>query len=83
MLIELAPDFAGWDRAGLWQDIEFDLGHKDRFGRMAIVGTKNWEEWGTKLSTLMFPGSQLRFFEAPRMKEAEAWARGNEGAHSA
>ena len=78
MLIELAPDFTGWDLVGLWRDLKFDMRHKDRFGRTAIVGTKNWEEWGTKLSDPIFPGTELRFFEARRVAGAKAWARGLE-----
>ena len=38
MLIELAPDFSGWDMGGLWRDLKFDAKHKDSFGRIAMVG---------------------------------------------
>lgn len=38
MLIELSPDFTGWDPGGIWRDLKFDAKHKDSFGRIAIVG---------------------------------------------
>ncbi|HEY9553766.1 STAS/SEC14 domain-containing protein [Allosphingosinicella sp.] len=51
MVIELAPDFSGWDLDGIWRDLKFDVKHKDSFGRIAIVGDSKWEEWGTKILT--------------------------------
>ena len=80
MLIELAPDFSGWDLGGMWCDLKFDVGHKDRFGRIAIVGDKKWEEWGTKLSAPFFPSTEMRFFTLERRHEAEHWVRGGQAA---
>ena len=76
MLIELAPDFSGWDGGGLWRDLKFDVTHKDKFGRIAVVGDKRWEEWGTKLSDPLFPSAEMRFFAPEERNEAEIWARG-------
>ena len=78
MLIELLPDFAGWDLAGLWRDLKFDIRHKDRFGRIAIVGDKKWEEWGMKLFDPLFR-AEMCFFPTDRLDEAEAWARNGSG----
>lgn len=78
MLIELLPDFAGWDLAGLWRDLKFDIRHNDLFGRIAIVGNRKWEEWGTKLFDPLFR-AEMRFFPADRRDEGEAWARGGKG----
>ena len=75
MLIELAPDFSGWDLGGLWQDLKFDLAHKDRFGWIAIVGDKKWEEWGTKLSDLLFHSAQMCFFWPDQRTQGERWLR--------
>lgn len=76
MLIELAPDFSGWDLGGLWRDLKFDARHKDKFGRVAIVGNKKWEEWGTKLSDPLFSSTEMRFFAPEQLVEAETWVRG-------
>lgn len=75
MVIELAPDFAGWDLGGLWRDLKFDVKHQDKFGRIAIVGTKQWEKWGTILSEPLFPSAEMRFFAPEEQGQAEAWAR--------
>lgn len=74
MLIELAPDFAGWDLGGLWRDIEFDVRHRDSFGRVAVVGDSKWEEWGTKLFNPLFR-AEMKFFPPSRRESAEGWAR--------
>tara|TARA_R110002049_G_scaffold72267_2_gene186441 strand:+ start:3875 stop:4255 length:381 start_codon:yes stop_codon:yes gene_type:complete len=75
MLIELAPDFSGWELGGLWRELKFDVKHQDKFGRIAIVGDKNWQEWGTKLSNPLFPSADQRFFGPAEIDTAETWAR--------
>ncbi|BBC71649.1 STAS/SEC14 domain-containing protein [Erythrobacter sp. LQ02-29] len=75
MIIELASDFSGWDVGGLLRDLKFDARHHDAFGRMAIVGLKEWEKWGTNLIASLFPFGEMEFFELADMHEAEAWAR--------
>jgi hypothetical protein len=74
MVIELAPDFSGWDLGGLWRDLRFDVKHKDSFGRIAIVGDKKWEEWGTKLFDPFFR-AEMKFFAPSERDAAERWAR--------
>ena len=75
MLIDLGPDFAGWSFAGLWRDAKFDVKHNDRFGRIAVVGDRKWEKWGSELAAPFFPGTEMRFFDRDQ-GAAEAWARG-------
>lgn len=75
MLIELAADFVGWDLGGLWRDLKFDVKHKDRFGRVAIVGDRTWEKWGTKLANPLFPSGEMRFFAPDDRRDAEEWLR--------
>ena len=74
MLIELSPDFSGWDLDGIWRDLKFDAKHKDIFGRIAIVGDDKWEEWGTKLFDPLFR-AEMRFFTPSERDVAESWAR--------
>ena len=74
MVIELSPDFSGWDLGGVWRDLKFDAKHKDSFGRIAIVGDDKWEEWGTKLSNPLFR-AEMRFFPPSKRDVAESWAR--------
>lgn len=80
MVIELAPDFSGWDLGGIWRDLRFDVKHKDQFGRIAVLGTRVWHEWAAKLSDVLFPPAQMRFFDPDAGGRAERWARtGAEG----
>ena len=72
VLIELGPNFTGWSLGGLWRDLEFDAAHLRQFGRLAVLGDKRWERWGTEASDLLFPG-EMRFFEASSREEAEEW----------
>ncbi|WP_431470156.1 STAS/SEC14 domain-containing protein [Sphingosinithalassobacter sp. LHW66-3] len=84
MVIELAPDFSGWDLGGIWRDLRFDVMHKDQFGRIAIIGTRDWHEWATKLSDVLFPPAEMRFFDPDAGGRAERWARtGAEGESNA
>lgn len=80
MVVELAPDFSGWDLGGIWRDLTFDVRHKDSFGRIAIVGDSKWEEWGTRLSDPFFR-AEIKFFGRTDLDAAGRWARdrGNAG----
>ena len=77
MLIELGPGFSGWSPGGLWQDLRFDATHWRQFGRIAVLGDKRWEKWGTKASAPLFPG-EMRFFEREKRRAAEEWLHGPE-----
>ena len=77
MVIELAPDFSGWDLGGLWRDLKFDVRHKDSFGRIAIVGDNQCEEWGTEVFDLLFR-AEMEFFHPTERQAAEVWARSDE-----
>ena len=79
MVIELAPDFSGWDLGGLWRDLRFDVRHKDCFGRIAIIGDSKWEEWGTEMSSSLFR-AEMKFFQPSQRSHAESWVRTGEDA---
>ena len=79
MVIELAPDFSGWDLGGLWRDLKFDVRHKDCFGRIAIIGDSKWEEWGAKMSSSLFR-AEMKFFRPSQRSHAESWVRTGEDA---
>lgn len=74
MLIVLMSDFSGWDLGGLWRDLKFDVKHKDSFGRIAIVGDRKWEEWGTKLFDPLFR-AEMKFFATAERGAAQSWVR--------
>jgi hypothetical protein len=70
ILIEL-DDFHGWDLPGLWQELKFDTTHQSDMGRVAIVGDRAWQEWGTRLSKPFFK-AELRYFDRDQA-DARAW----------
>lgn len=72
LLIELGPGFTGWTLDALWRDLKFDVEHRKQFGRIAVVGNKEWEKWGTEASAPFFP-AEMRFFEAAERLQAEQW----------
>jgi hypothetical protein len=72
ILMELRPGFRGWTLPGLVRDLRFDIEHRHRFGRIAVVGHRSWEKWLTGASALLFP-YPIRFFYAAHRAEAEAW----------
>ena len=74
MVIELAPDFSGWDVGGLWRDLKFDVKHNDSFGRIAIVGDSKWEEWGTKAFDPLF-AADMKYFDSSERRATEDWAQ--------
>jgi len=74
MLIEL-DDFHGWDLPALWEDLKFDTTHQNDMGRVAIVGDKAWQEWGTRLSKPFFK-AEMRYFDHGKAADARAWLTG-------
>lgn len=65
-------DFSGWTPAALWRDIKFDARHQDEMERIAVVGEKRAEEWGTKVSK-PFLKAEMRFFAREDAAEARRW----------
>jgi hypothetical protein len=73
-------DFKGWEIGALWQELKFDFKHLNDFGRIAIVGEGNLEEWATKLSA-PFTKSEMQFFSDDREAEARKWLGLKEAPH--
>lgn len=71
-LLIVLEDFQGWEPAALWEDVKFDVSHQDSFLKIAIVGKKDWEKWGTKLSKPFFD-APMRFFEQEDIAKAKEW----------
>lgn len=65
-------DFEGWEPSALWEDIKFDVKHQDKLAKVAIVGEKNVEKWGTKLSKPFFK-APVKYFEEGDEDAARLW----------
>ncbi|WP_148041357.1 SpoIIAA family protein [Rufibacter immobilis] len=65
-------NFDGWEPAGFWQDIKFDVTHANSFQKVAIVGDQKWEDWMTQ-ALKPFTSAQVRFFPAEESAQAMLW----------
>lgn len=65
-------DFKGWEPAALWEDISFDLKHRNDFEKVAMVGDKKWEQW---LSLIMKPFTQasIKYFTIADKEMGLTW----------
>lgn len=63
-------NFEGWTPRALVDDLRFDLRHHDDFSKIAVVGERELERLGTKLSKPFFSG-ETRFFED--LEQARRW----------
>lgn len=70
LIIDLQPDFAGWEPTALAADLKFDVTHQRALKRVAIVGHAKWEEAGTKLTAPFFK-PDVRWFES--VEAARTW----------
>jgi len=57
-----ALELEGWELQAVWDDIKFGLKHDKEFEKIAYIGSKNWEEYGIKLSN-WFTSGELKYFE--------------------
>ena len=65
----------GWTAGGFVRDFLFNVGHRNSFPRIAVVGDRPWHKWLTLAAKPMFR-AKMRYFEAEREGEAVEWARG-------
>jgi len=69
MLID-ATDFQGWEAQAAWDDFKFGMEYKDIFLKIAIVGTKTWQEYAAKMGDWFMHGEVKFFYD---LDEAKAW----------
>jgi len=68
MLLD-ARDFTGWEPQAAWDDFKFGLEFKEIFVKVAIVGTKNWQEYLAKIGDWFIHGEVKFFYELDEAKE--------------
>ncbi len=74
-LIMILEDFGGWhDTASFWKDLQLDAEYMGYFDRIAIVGEKKWQQWGTQLMDPITK-EELKFFPIDRAGDAWKWTR--------
>ncbi len=70
MLLD-ATEFTGWEAQAAWDDFKFGMAYKDIFLKIAIVGTKEWQEYLAKMGNWFMDG-EIKFFYD--LNEAREWA---------
>jgi len=69
MLLD-ATEFTGWEAQAAWDDFRFGMEYKDIFLKIAIVGTKEWQEYVAKIGDWFMHGEVKFFYD---LGQAKAW----------
>jgi len=69
MLLD-ATEFEGWELEAAWDDFKFGMEYKDTFIKIAIVGTKSWQEYMAKMGDWFMHGEVKFFYD---LNEAKEW----------
>ena len=59
-------DFRGWEMGALWRELRFDLGHRGDFGRIAVIGETDLEDWGNDVGGPLREGRNAILPDKPR-----------------
>lgn len=76
-LLALFEDFRGWDLKALWDDIKLSAQHYHDVEKIAIVGSRKWEEWMAKVCR-PFTSAQVRHFNKANLDAAWKWLEEDE-----
>lgn len=68
-------NFDGWTLSALWRDAKFDLKNKNHIDKVAMVGSKAWEKWMTKIMKPL-TDTEIKFFELEEKDKAAKWIEG-------
>jgi len=71
MLLD-ATEFEGWEAQAAWDDFKFGMEYKDIFLKIAIVGTKTWQEYMAKMGDWFMHGEVKFFYD---LNEAQNWIK--------
>ena len=69
-------EFDGWEWIAAWDDFAFGIKHWNHITRMALMGTKRWEELSAKIADKIMP-ADVKFFGVDQRDEAIEWAGNN------
>lgn len=73
-LLLVMEDFHGWELGAAWDDLHFEMKHRDTVERVALVGEKSWQKWMTKIGAIFAPEA-VQYFEISELAAAERWIR--------
>ncbi|GAA0893688.1 hypothetical protein GCM10009122_33670 [Fulvivirga kasyanovii] len=64
----------------IWKDLKFDAKHFNDFERVAMVGDKQWLEWGAKFAK-PFTSAEVKYFDMSEKAEAMQWVVAETNVH--
>ena len=67
-------DFSGWEPMAVLQELKFDIEHANEVSKVAMVGSKKWQEWLTKAMD-PFTSADVRYFDLLEKEEANQWIK--------
>lgn len=56
----------------MWEDLKFDLTHRDSFERIAIVGDESLHKWAAKVFRAM-TNAEVKYFDRDDRSAASEW----------
>lgn len=72
-LLLTMEDFEGWENAEAFlEDLEMDRQYIGHFDRIAVVGQKKWQKWGTKLINPL-SSEEIKYFPIDKVENAREW----------
>lgn len=72
-ILVLAEDFEGWEKAGNWGDLSFQMENDQYIERMALVGEKKWAALALLFTAKGLRKFPIEFFPPDAVAEARAW----------
>ncbi|MES2657537.1 MAG: STAS/SEC14 domain-containing protein [Verrucomicrobiota bacterium] len=75
-LLVILDDFAGWEKGGNWDNLDFMFTHGTKIARIAVVGDQRWESEVKMFAGAGFRSAPVGYFETERMDDARAWVLG-------
>lgn len=64
----------------IWKDLKFDIKHFNDFRKVALLGDKQWLQWGAKFAK-PFTTAEVKYFDKKERQEAINWLQVEETAN--
>ncbi|MCW3111269.1 MAG: hypothetical protein JWQ09_5775 [Segetibacter sp.] len=67
-------DFNGWEVGSFIENAVFDIIHGRKFGKVAMVGEKIWQEWAARLASPV-KREGIKYFDISEKELALKWIK--------
>ncbi|MDO6712842.1 STAS/SEC14 domain-containing protein [Aliiglaciecola sp. 2_MG-2023] len=67
-----ATELEGWDLRAAWDDFKIGLKYNNEFNKIAIYGSKKWQQYAAKIGTWFISG-EVKYFDNP--EDAMEWLK--------